>query len=170
MTSACVVVVTQTELMRDNNYYYFFYSPRSTILPKRFFPRRKLRVEQFHRRFLNWCWHSAIAMFAPFAIAARTPGFSRASLLCFRLRVAWIAGSIYTWTGVTGEILFGSPAFAMPLQIKRNESTLWVSERASKTFDGEEVKQRLPFIIVNKKRFQVHFDMECKQKVNLGIV
>lgn len=29
------------------------YSPRSTILPNKFLPRRKLRVEQFHRRFLN---------------------------------------------------------------------------------------------------------------------
>lgn len=97
-------------------------SPRSTILPKRFLPRRKLRVEQFHRRFLNWCWHSAIAIFAPFAIAARTPGFSRASRRCFRRRVAWIAGSMYTWTGVTGEMLFGSPAFAMPLK----SSKKWV--------------------------------------------
>lgn len=91
-------------------------SPRSTILPKRFLPRRKLRVEQFHRRFRNWCWHSVMAMLAPFAIAASTPGFSRASRRCFRLSVAWMAGSMYTWTGVTGEMLFGSPAFAIPLQ------------------------------------------------------
>lgn len=70
------------------------YSPRSTILPKRFLPRRKLRVEQFHRRLRNWCWHSVMAIFAPFAIAASTPGFSRASRRCFRLSVAWIAGSI----------------------------------------------------------------------------
>lgn len=108
------VVVTQTRLKFNDDV--SLDSPRSTILPKRFLPRRKLRVEQFHRRFLNWCWHSEMAMLAPFAIAASTPGFSRASRRCFRRSVAWIAGSIYTCTGVTGEMLFGSPAFAMPLQ------------------------------------------------------
>ena len=99
---------------------FLMYSPRSTILPKRFLPHRKFLVEQFHRRFRNWCWHSMMAIFAPFAIAARTPGFSRASRRCFLRSVAWMAGSIYTWTGVTGEILLGSPAFAIPLERKMN--------------------------------------------------
>lgn len=69
-----------------------------------------------------------MAMFAPFAIAARTPGFSRASRRCFLLSVACIAGSIYTWTGVTGEILFGSPALAIPLQKSKKNKFLLVKD------------------------------------------
>lgn len=107
-------------ILNGNIYIYFFlglndYSPRSTIFPNRFLPRRKLRVEQFHRRLRNWCWHSAIAILAPLAIAASRPGFSRASLRCLRRSVAWIAGSIYIIPGVSGDMLFGSPAFAIPL-------------------------------------------------------
>lgn len=60
-----------------------------------------------------------MAIFAPFEIAAKTPGFSRANRRCFRLKVDWNAGSMYKCVGVIiGEILFGSPAFAMPLLTK----------------------------------------------------
>lgn len=89
--------------------------PLSTILPNKFFPLRKFLVEQFHLLCLNWCWHSATAMLAPLATADRTPGFSLASLRCFRLNVAWTAGSMYKTPGDKGAKLFGSPAFAMPL-------------------------------------------------------
>lgn len=92
--------------------------PLSTIFPNKFFPLKKFLVEQFHLLNLNWCWHSATAMLAPFATAANTPGFSLASLLCFRLNVACTAGSIYKTPGDIGERLFGSPALAMPLQKK----------------------------------------------------
>lgn len=81
-----------------------------------FFPLRKFLVEQFHLLYLNWCWHSATAMLAPLATADKTPGFSLASLLCFRLRVEWIAGSMIRTPGDIGDRLFGSPALAIPLQ------------------------------------------------------
>lgn len=51
----------------------------------------------------------------PLAIAANTPGLSRAKRRCFRLSVACIAGSMYIVPGDRGEILFGSLAFAIPL-------------------------------------------------------
>lgn len=89
--------------------------PLSTILPNRFFPLKKFLVEQFHLLYLNWCWHSATAMLAPFATAASTPGFSLASRRCFLLNVACTAGSIYSTPGDNGDRLFGSPAFAIPL-------------------------------------------------------
>lgn len=90
-------------------------SPLSTILPNRFFPRRKFLVEQFHRRLRNWCWHSAIAWFAPLATAINTPGFSLANLRCFLLKVAYTVGSMWREAGDIGKKLFGSPAFAIPL-------------------------------------------------------
>lgn len=99
------------------------YVPRSTILPNRFFPRKKFFVEQFHRRLRNWCWHSEMARFAPLTSAANTPGFSRTSRRCLRRSVVCIAGSMYTMFDVSGDILFGSPTFAMPLfwdKIKKN--------------------------------------------------
>lgn len=89
--------------------------PLSTIFPNKFFPLKKFLVEQFHLLYLNWCWHSATAMLAPLATAASTPGFSRANLRCLRLRVACTAGSIYSTPGDSGDKLFGSPAFAIPL-------------------------------------------------------
>lgn len=90
-------------------------SPLSTILPKRFLPRRKFLVEQFHLLCLNWCWHSVTAILAPFATALRTPGFSLARRLCFRRNDSCIVGSMYKTPGDTGDKLFGSPAFAIPL-------------------------------------------------------
>lgn len=93
-----------------------FYLPRSTILPKRFFPRKKFLVEQFHRRFRNWCWHSEIAKLAPLTRAAKTPGFSRTNRRCFLRNVECMAGSIYIMPDVNGDILFGSPTLAIPLQ------------------------------------------------------
>lgn len=95
-----------------------FNSPLSTIFPKRFFPRRKFLVEQFHRRFRNWCWHSEMARLAPLTRADRTPGFSRTNLRCFRRSVVWMAGSMYMMPDVSGEMLFGSPTLAMPLKVK----------------------------------------------------
>lgn len=91
------------------------YIPRSTILPNRFLPRKKFFVEQFHLRFRNWCWHSEIARFAPLTNAANTPGFSRTKRRCLRRSVVCMAGSMYTMLDVNGDILFGSPTFAMPL-------------------------------------------------------
>lgn len=91
------------------------YLPRSTILPNRFLPRKKFFVEQFHLRFRNWCWHSEMARLAPLTSAARTPGFSRTSRRCFRRSVEWMAGSKNATLAVNGDILFGSPTFAMPL-------------------------------------------------------
>lgn len=91
------------------------YIPRSTILPNRFLPRKKFFVEQFHLRFRNWCWHSEMASFAPLTSAWRTPGFSRTNRRCLRRNVVCMAGSMYTTLDVNGEILFGSPTFAMPL-------------------------------------------------------
>lgn len=92
--------------------------PLSTILPNRFFPLKKFLVEQFHLLYLNWCWHSATAILAPLATAASTPGFSLASRRCFLLNVACTAGSIYSTPGDSGDKLFGSPAFAIPLSNK----------------------------------------------------
>lgn len=81
-----------------------------------------------------------MAIFAPFAIAAKTPGFSRANRRCFRRKVDWNAGSMYMCVGVIiGEMLFGSPAFAMPLDRRENVQGI------IKT-----VKQRLPFINIKK--------------------
>jgi hypothetical protein len=64
-------------------------------------------------------------MLAPFEIAARIPGFSLANLRCFRLKVVCMAGSTNKCEGVTGDILFGSPAFAIPLnhpEMRKNEN------------------------------------------------
>ena len=91
------------------------YLPRSTIFPNRFLPRRKLRVEQFQRRFLNWCWHSLMAKLAPLTRAPNTPGLSRTKRRCFLLSVVCMAGSTYIIPELMGEILFGSPTLAMPL-------------------------------------------------------
>lgn len=55
-----------------------------------------------------------MACFAPLATARRTPGFSRANLLCLRLRVAYTAGAMCNDAGDVGKRLFGSPAFAIP--------------------------------------------------------
>lgn len=95
--------------------------PLSTILPNRFFPLKKFLVEQFHLLYLNWCWHSATAMLAPFATAASTPGFSLASRRCFLLSVACTAGSMYRTPGDNGDKLFGSPALAIPLSNKKSQ-------------------------------------------------
>lgn len=95
--------------------------PRSTIFPNKFFPRKKFRVEQFHRRFRNWCWHSLIAILALLTSAANTPGFSLTKRRCFRRNVVWTAGSIYMIPDVNGDILFGSPTFAMPLVIRKKQ-------------------------------------------------
>lgn len=92
------------------------HSPRSTIFPNRFLPRRKFRVEQFHRRLRNWCWHSEMAILAPLTNAAKTPGFSRTKRRCFRRSVVCTAGSMYMMPDVSGDILFGSPTFAIPLK------------------------------------------------------
>lgn len=92
--------------------------PLSTIFPNRFLPLRKLRVEQFHRRFRNWCWHSLIAKLAPLTRAPKTPGLSRTKRRCFLLKVVCMAGSTYIMPELMGEILFGSPTLAMPLEIK----------------------------------------------------
>lgn len=98
--------------------------PLSTIFPNKFLPRRKFRVEQFHRRFRNWCWHSLMAMFALLTSAANTPGFSRTSRLCFRRSVVCTAGSMYMMPDVSGEMLFGSPTFAMPLETREMKESV----------------------------------------------
>jgi hypothetical protein len=90
--------------------------PLSTIFPKRFLPRRKFFVEQFHRLFRNWNWHSWMAWLAPLATATKTPGFSRTRRRCFRRRMRWTAGSMYRAPGVWGSKLLGSPALAIPLK------------------------------------------------------
>lgn len=96
-------------------------SPLSTIFPNKFLPNKKFLVEQFHRRFRNWCWHSDIAKFAPLTSADKTPGFSRTRRRCFRRNVLCIAGSIYIIPDVSGEILLGSPTFAIPLKIENRQ-------------------------------------------------
>lgn len=108
-----------------------YYIPRSTILPNKFFPRKKFFVEQFHRRLRNWCWHSEMARFAPLTSAANTPGFSRTSRRCLRRSVVCMAGSMYTMFDVNGDILFGSPTFAMPLfrnekKRERMKKIVWI--------------------------------------------
>lgn len=97
------------------------YLPLSTIFPNKFFPLRKFLVEQFHRRSLNWYWHSEMAWLAPFATAANTPRFSRANRLCFLRRVWWTDGSMDSIPGDIGNRLFGSPAFAIPLEAKKKK-------------------------------------------------
>lgn len=92
------------------------YSPLSTIFPNKFFPLRIFLVEQFHRWFLNWYWHSYMAWFAPLAIADKSPGFSRTKRLCFLLRVLWTEESIRATPGDIGDRLLGSPALAIPLK------------------------------------------------------
>lgn len=62
-----------------------------------------------------------MARFAPLTNAANTPGFSRTSRRCLRRNVVCIAGSMYTMLDVNGDILFGSPTFAMPLLNKETE-------------------------------------------------
>ncbi|KAI9586114.1 hypothetical protein GQX74_001961 [Glossina fuscipes] len=56
--------------------------------------------------------------FAPLTNAPSTPGLSRTKRLCLRRKVLCIAGSIYIILELMGDILFGSPTFAMPLKIR----------------------------------------------------
>lgn len=59
-----------------------------------------------------------MAKLAPLTSAAKTPGFSRTSRRCLRRSVVWMAGSMYIMPVVNGDMLFGSPTFAMPLEEK----------------------------------------------------
>lgn len=61
-----------------------------------------------------------MALLAPLAIAANRPGFSRAKRCCLRRNVASTDESIKRTPGDKGDKLFGSPAFAMPLQKNKN--------------------------------------------------
>lgn len=63
-----------------------------------------------------------MAKFAPLTSAAKTPGFSRTRRRCLRLSVVCTAGSMYTMLDVNGDILFGSPTFAMPLSITKTHN------------------------------------------------
>lgn len=56
-----------------------------------------------------------MARLAPLTRAANTPGFSRTNRRCLRRSVVCMAGSMYTMLDVNGDILLGSPTFAMPL-------------------------------------------------------
>lgn len=115
--------------------------PRSTIFPNKFLPRKKFRVEQFHRRFRNWCWHSLMAIFALLTSAANTPGFSRTSRRCFRRSVVCTAGSMYMMPDVSGEMLFGSPTFAMPLETREREKGISFEFRFPSTISVFECKR-----------------------------
>lgn len=113
------------------------YSPRSTIFPNRFFPRKKFFVVQFHLRFLNWYWHSCIAWLAPFAMAWSTPGFSLTNFCCFFLKVLWIDVPYMGMPGAKGDKLFGSPAFAMPLLTNAKKKNI-INKHVSLFHTGQE--------------------------------
>lgn len=69
-----------TALIHLKQYTYALYSLRCRSLPKRLCSRAM--VLQFHRWFLNWCWHSPIQFLIPAPIACITLGCWRHNWRC----------------------------------------------------------------------------------------